>query len=392
MLFRSTTPVRRLSMAAIIWLGANILVETLDLKKHLPKSAFALLLITNIIVSIGILLTLFNAEYLPGYLLYHTLTIGTFVCTLVPAWLAIKKVPISKVLLFAFGSMVFVFFVRLATSFDFCPDLKITDNLLSLSPLLHLILLNVGVSSRISLIEQEKEGLAKALEAERENVKMQKLFLRRIAHEIRTPLSIIDSAAQVMPLMSDEPDEMLEMADSMRSASLRLVNLTNNILASQDVVKQGLQADMKPHKIKAIMEAAIKKAQSATKSHQVTAQIDSTIPEYLVCDGLMIEALISNLLDNAIKYSPDKPEIQFNACHRNNCLVFEIVDHGIGISPDQQEKIYDRYYRADQVAGLPGVGLGLYVAKQIVDIHKGSISCTSSPNNGTTFIVKLPLS
>ena len=206
----------------------------------------------------------------------------------------------------------------------------------------------------------------------------------------RTPLSIIDSAAQVLPLMRNEPDEMLEMAESMRSASLRLVSLTNNILASQDVVTQGLQADIKPYKIKSIMDATLGKIQSVTKSHQVIVQIDDAIPEYLMCDGLMIEALISNLLDNAIKYSPKSTEVQFKAWHRDGCLVIEVIDYGIGMSPDQQERIYDRYYRADQVGGVPGVGLGLYVVKQIVDIHNGTISCISTLGSGTTFTVQIP--
>ncbi len=102
--------------------------------------------------------------------------------------------------------------------------------------------------------------------------------------------------------------------------------------------------------------------------------------------------VFSNLLDNAINYSPSSSKIYLEAIKQNNFVVVSVRDTGFGIPKNQQDKIFERFFRADNVAkNIAGSGLGLYMTKNIVEGHKGKIWFESKENKGTTFFVKLPI-
>src|SRR5262249_22707301 len=125
------------------------------------------------------------------------------------------------------------------------------------------------------------------------------------------------------------------------------------------------------------------------------ARAESTIslhlPEFLAShvDKLRLEQVISNLVDNAIKYGSGKP-IQINLSRAQDKLVFSVEDHGIGIAPDQRERIFGRFERAVSDRNYGGFGLGLYIAKTMVQAMGGKIRFASELGMGTTFTVELP--
>jgi signal transduction histidine kinase len=142
-----------------------------------------------------------------------------------------------------------------------------------------------------------------------------------------------------------------------------------------------------------IDETAIKLMPMAEKKHIKIKQNSKVV--WIKADRDKIAQIISILLDNAIKYSPDSSSIWLEVSEENKNVLIIIKDQGIGIKASDLPYIYNRFYRVDQSRSKekhPGYGLGLAIAKQIVDFHKGSINVESSPNKGTIFIVKIPVS
>jgi signal transduction histidine kinase len=96
------------------------------------------------------------------------------------------------------------------------------------------------------------------------------------------------------------------------------------------------------------------------------------------------------LLSNAIKYSPDNPEVYLKLQLTHDQIIYQIIDHGIGIPPADRERLYETFFRAENVGTVSGTGLGLAIAKQAIDLHGGRITFDSSEGQGTTFTVYLP--
>jgi len=109
-------------------------------------------------------------------------------------------------------------------------------------------------------------------------------------------------------------------------------------------------------------------------------------------DEFQITTAINNILSNAVKYSPDPPEIIFKA-YDNNELVIIISDNGIGLSKEEQMNIFTKFYRANtgDLHNVKGLGLGLYYVKKIVEMHQGQVEVQSKPGKGSTFIIRLPI-
>ena len=107
-------------------------------------------------------------------------------------------------------------------------------------------------------------------------------------------------------------------------------------------------------------------------------------------DAKLLRHILTNLLSNAVKYSPIDSNIYFELNFHNEEVTFKIKDAGIGIPLEDQEQLFESYYRAQNVGKIPGTGLGLSIVKQCVDLHGGQIEFSSDTGLGTTFIVKIP--
>ncbi|MBX2859067.1 MAG: ATP-binding protein, partial [Cellvibrionaceae bacterium] len=125
---------------------------------------------------------------------------------------------------------------------------------------------------------------------------------------------------------------------------------------------------------------------------ELDVDIANTLPK-IVADPDMLVVLLSNLLENAYKYSAEKKYIKLSVYCEGQTLTFAVSDHGIGLSPSDCQKVFDGFYRVKTEAqhNTQGCGLGLNIAKYIVENHQGSISASSELGQGTTFTVKLPL-
>lgn len=224
----------------------------------------------------------------------------------------------------------------------------------------------------------------------------QKRFTADVSHELRTPLTALKMEAEVA-LMDPKTSkaELREVIASNIEEAEKLNLLVANLLRlSQldDGDKTGLFA---PTILSDAVQAAIDQVQTVAKSRHITitSQLEETV--LIKGDHAMLTQLFVILLDNAIKYSADKSEVQVMVARSQQLATVSVVDHGVGITKADLEHVFERFYRADQArttgGDSSGFGLGLSIAKLIADSHGASISITSKPGRGTTASVALPL-
>lgn len=241
-------------------------------------------------------------------------------------------------------------------------------------------------------ITERKQAVEAALATERQTVEQQHQLVRLLSHELRTPLAIIDSTAQVLPLLQQDPDLLLRKTEAIQAATRRLSAVFDNCLNAERLALEGLKPDCAQTDIKGLLSSICEQAQLVSGTHRIVVDLDN-LPETFRCDTMLIKVLVDNLLDNAIKYSPDGGDISLKGwSDLQGDLYLEVKDSGIGIPQEQCEAIFKRFYRAGQLQNTPGVGLGLYLARHIAELHGGSISCVSEPGHGSTFTVMLPVS
>ncbi|MGN0855511.1 MAG: sensor histidine kinase [Kiritimatiellia bacterium] len=209
-----------------------------------------------------------------------------------------------------------------------------------------------------------------------------------LLHDIKTPLANIRNDAEAA--LRNESDKDVVLANICESCNLLLSAITTN--AEIASISSGLCRANRE-----LVNVADEIAQAAQLYRFITDAKHQTLETQLRADDLLvlahrihIQQLVSNLLDNAVKYTPEGGRIRIAAVRKVEAIELEVSDTGIGIPPDEQEKIFERYYRADPSRHEPGFGLGLALVKSIVDYQSGTIFCRSTPDTGTTFTINLP--
>lgn len=218
-------------------------------------------------------------------------------------------------------------------------------------------------------------------------------ILAVIAHELRTPLTVVkgtlDLVARSLSSGRAIPDQA--MIESARQALERLSRLTADLVeASRDEFPP---MEMTPLDLRGIVEQACKWAQSAAAAKGVHLSLDSGVDQINVCgnaDGLL--SLCGNLLSNAVRYTPAGGQVTVSLGADVDEVIVEVADTGIGISPEAQARIFERFYRSPEARLLEirGLGLGLALVQQLAAAHGGRIEVQSTLDQGSTFRIRLP--
>jgi PAS domain S-box-containing protein len=237
-------------------------------------------------------------------------------------------------------------------------------------------------------VHAQKE-LTKALASEHRMNDEQRQFMGLVSHELRTPLAIIDGTAQLLALTACKDKDCLMHAERILGATRRLSSMIDTCLTEERLCTSGWVPVMVPVDISQLVKNAIGLAQSETGQHQIGSDLER-LPEQYCCDPMLVKVLLNNLLDNAIKYSPDGGNITVRGWRVNAAeLCLEVADQGIGIAPDQMDKVFERFHRIGQLPKIAGAGLGLHIVKRVAELHAGSVSCISTTGRGSTFTVRL---
>lgn len=221
-------------------------------------------------------------------------------------------------------------------------------------------------------------------------------FINNMTHELKTPISTISLACEALS------DKDLGSSETTRNRFVSMINdenkrlgvLVENVLQSAVLDRGEIQLKPEPIELNSIIEKAVKNVIIQVEKKNGTILIDSKAKNTLItADKVHITNVIYNLLDNANKYTPDSPVITISTEDIVNGVVIKIKDNGIGISKENQQKIFDRLYRVPtgDRHDVKGFGLGLSYVKAIIDKHKGKITINSSIGKGTTFSIHLPL-
>jgi signal transduction histidine kinase len=230
--------------------------------------------------------------------------------------------------------------------------------------------------------------MAGALAAQRQS---QIAFLGGVAHDLRNPLSVLRlSVALLDPTKPISNDRVQMMVQKIARQIDRLERMTGDFLEMAKIDAGELELRFHPTEVHAIVDSVV----SLYAGTSTAKRFELSLPHgevFLDCDHLRIEQVLTNLVSNAIKYSPEATSIEIAAVATEEEVVFRVTDHGVGISEHERARVFEPFRRVGlSKESAPGVGLGLFVVRRIVEAHGGSIDVESVPGIGSSFRVVLP--
>ncbi len=239
---------------------------------------------------------------------------------------------------------------------------------------------------------QAEDDIRGALERQRELNVLRSRFVAMTSHEFRTPLASILSSAELLRYYSDRvsAEERLGMLQSIEAGVQRMTQMLDRILLIGKAEAEMLEFSPQPIDLKELCIQLIKEANLQHTSAKSAIVLDWQMEPAEQCfDEKLCRHIFSNLLSNALKYSPDGGDVQMRVHTERGRTVFEVRDQGIGIPADELHHLFDSFHRASNVGTIAGTGLGLSIVKKSVELHGGTISVSSSIDEGTCFTVSL---
>jgi signal transduction histidine kinase len=244
------------------------------------------------------------------------------------------------------------------------------------------------------MLARQAAMLEERLAQEQRLALAQRNFVSMASHEFRTPLTIVDGHARRLEKMRDTmaSAEIGERAGKIRAAVLRLTHLIDNQLNSARLVDGGAELYFDPAEmdLMALLREVCQLHREMVPGAQIVERFD-TAPVPMVGDAKLLLQVFSNLLSNAVKYSPSGGIVEVDGGIVADEAVIAIADRGIGIPAGDLDRLFERYHRGSNVSGIVGTGVGLYLVKMAVDLHKGDIKVESREGSGSRFIVRLPI-
>lgn len=251
-----------------------------------------------------------------------------------------------------------------------------------------------NVTRDITERKRAEEDIRKALVKERELGQLKSTFISRASHEFRTPLTTILTFSELLEQYSHKWPEQRrrEYLQRIQAAVKHMTGLLNDVLLINKAEAGKLAFNPAPLNLKAFCHTLIEELQlSDSGQHSINLIIQNSFPEQLPMDEKLLRQIFTNLLSNAIKYSSAGGDIQFELFFQHGEVVFQVKDQGIGIPPEDQQNLFESFYRAKNASNIPGTGLGLSIVKKCVETHNGRIKVDSEVRIGTTVSVTLPL-
>jgi two-component system, OmpR family, sensor histidine kinase KdpD len=249
--------------------------------------------------------------------------------------------------------------------------------------------------SSLIAIAIERAGAVEKLgraEAARESEELRSVLLDSVTHEFRTPLTAIK--ASVTSLLGSpglDNAQRQELLTVINEESDRLNRLVGEAAEMAQLDARKVELQLEPHPIRDAVERALEELRPTLGQHPVEIRLPDNLPPVLI-DLERIKEVLMQLLENAAKYSPPESPIHVTAEVKNRMLSTSVADRGPGIDDFEQSLVFDKFYRGrNQRFQIQGTGMGLAIAKAIVEAHGGRIGVTSQPGNGSVFYFTLPV-
>ena len=217
-------------------------------------------------------------------------------------------------------------------------------------------------------------------------------FVANVSHELKTPVGAISLLAEALEASPDDEDAVRRFAQRMHKESSRLAALVQDIielsrLQGADVMHQGRAVDMND-----VVADAVDRSRLAAEAKGIEVKVGGRSDAPVFGDPDLLTNALRNLIDNAIRYSPENTKVGIGIRHRDGLVSVSVTDVGEGLRPEDQERVFERFYRVDAARSrrTGGTGLGLSIVKHVVENHGGEVTVWSQLGKGSTFTIRLP--
>jgi len=252
---------------------------------------------------------------------------------------------------------------------------------------------NEQLRAEIAQRQHLESELLLVLEKERELNELKSRIVATVSHEYRTPLTTILSSTEMLEQYASRLTEENKQKHFQRiQASVKyLTKLVNDVLFVNQAEVGSLEFEPEPLDVEQLTREVVEEFQlNAASQHTILVECQGASTNAFL-DEKLLQSMLRNLLSNAIKYSPQGSQVRLQLVFEQNNVIFHLSDQGIGIPSADQAKLFNAFFRGSNIGLTPGVGLGLVIVKECVDLHGGNIVVDSEVGVGTTFTVTLPL-
>ncbi len=257
--------------------------------------------------------------------------------------------------------------------------------------------LNIELEHKVKLrtteLENNQKKMEKTLDKERELNELKSRFVSMASHEFRTPLSTILSSATLVGKYEkeDQKDKRDKHVDRIKSSVKNLTSILNDFLSIDKLEDGKIQINNADFLLNELIDEAVGEMEFFLKNKQnISIKNNVTSNQLINSDRNVIKNILINLLSNASKYSDEGKEIEVLISLFDNGIQIDVIDSGIGIPKEEQEKVFtSRFFRAGNVTNIEGTGLGLTIVKKYLSLINGDISFKSTENIGTTFTITI---
>ncbi len=234
--------------------------------------------------------------------------------------------------------------------------------------------------------------LRKTFNKEVELARRQNNFLLSITHELKSPLASLKLSIQTLIKRSAIEEKYRRLADNSLEDVDRLTNLVDNILYAAQMETETFMLHKETENISVLTESLLQKVQLLNKDKvNIQPHVEANLE--LETDKTAFTSLVLNLVENAVKYSLEKGNVEVHLHRENGVIHFDVKDNGVGIPKIEREKVFKKFYRIgnEETRSSKGTGLGLFIVKKVVDLHGGTIDIRDNQPSGTIISVEFPV-
>ncbi|AMB60488.1 sensor histidine kinase [Microterricola viridarii] len=217
-------------------------------------------------------------------------------------------------------------------------------------------------------------------------------FVANVSHELKTPIASVGLLAEALDAAADEPAQVRRFANRLGSESARLARLTQEIIELSRLQAQDAVAEARPVDIDAVVVAAVEQNRVVAEGNHIEIAIGRRTGAQVLGDEALLTVAVNNLVANAVNYSPPGARVGVGVKVGAGVVEIVVTDQGVGIPEEDQDRVFERFFRVDQARArnTGGTGLGLAIVKHAVQNHGGDIRVWSQPGLGSSFTIRLP--
>lgn len=250
-----------------------------------------------------------------------------------------------------------------------------------------------GVPTHISVSAIDISD-SEALKAERSQNKIQAEFVNMVSHEFRTPLTIFRTSIELFQIYLQQldiqlPEKLAERLFIMDREIDRLINVISDLITIGKVNSGSLRVNKQYASILSLIKESIDRNHLTKQDEREVRLVSRGTERQVMIDSFLMTHVIDNMISNALKFSPQAPAPEITVVFEKHHFEIHVRDHGLGIDPQEQEKVFSSFFRGANAEGIPGTGLGLVIVKKIIDLHGGTIGLQSEPGKGTEFVITI---